>query len=158
MRVLDPERFAAVVRDAPLVSIDLIVRDVAGAVLLGWRENEPARHTWFVPGGSIRKDESLDDAFRRICAAELGARAARGLERREATFRGVWEHRYPTNFRGDDAFGTHYVVLAHEVRLDRRLPTEDVAGDGQHGRWRWFAAGELLADPDVHEHVKAYFR
>ena len=61
-----------VVRHAPLVSIDLILRDAQGRVLLGLRENEPARGLWFVPGGVIRKDETLDAAFSRIARNELG--------------------------------------------------------------------------------------
>ena len=33
---------------------------------MGWRENEPAKGTWFVPGGHHRKDEKIADAFDRI--------------------------------------------------------------------------------------------
>jgi colanic acid biosynthesis protein WcaH len=36
------------------VSIDLIVRDADGRVLLGLRNNRPARDWWFVPGGIVR--------------------------------------------------------------------------------------------------------
>jgi hypothetical protein len=41
---------------APLVSIDLIIRDNADRVLLGLRNNEPAKGYFFVPGGIILKD------------------------------------------------------------------------------------------------------
>ena len=47
---LDRSRFLEVVRDSPLVSIDLVVRDDAGRALLGYRVNAPARNTWFVSG------------------------------------------------------------------------------------------------------------
>src|SRR5215475_10588347 len=69
---LDDEAFAEVVRSAPLVSIDLIVRDPDRKVLLGIRNNEPAKNFYFVPGGRIRKDETLEAAFARIVAAETG--------------------------------------------------------------------------------------
>jgi colanic acid biosynthesis protein WcaH len=39
---------------------------------MGWRENEPAKRTWFVPGGRIRKDEKIADAFERIIRTETG--------------------------------------------------------------------------------------
>ena len=68
---LEREDFRTAVRLSPLVSIDLVVRDAAGRVLLGWRNNRPAQHCWFVPGGSIRKQETLDAAFRRISHGEL---------------------------------------------------------------------------------------
>jgi len=42
--------FRSVVKNTPLIAIDLIITDPSGAVLMGWRENEPAKETWFVPG------------------------------------------------------------------------------------------------------------
>jgi colanic acid biosynthesis protein WcaH len=147
---LPVERWAAVVRDAPLVSIDLVVRDPSGAVLLGWRSNEPAKACWFVPGGVIRKGERITDAFRRITDCELGETH----ELAGARLLGVHEHFYATNFREEADYGTHYVVLAHEIEIVARpasLPTE------QHARYRWCAVDELLADEQVHVHVKRYF-
>ena len=46
---LSDDDFAHIVRYAPLVSIDLIVRDLEENVLLGLRANEPAKNTYFVP-------------------------------------------------------------------------------------------------------------
>lgn len=139
-----------VVARTPLVSIDLIVHDAAGRVLLGWRRNRPAQHSWFVPGGVVRKDESLDAAFARIAAGELGL----ALRRVDAQFVGVFEHRYPDNFAGADAITTHYVVLAHRVQV-AALP--EGPGDDQHGAFRAFTPQQLLAAADVHPYTKAYF-
>lgn len=63
--MLAQHEFLEIVRLTPLVSIDLIVLDQAGDVLLGRRVNRPAQGMWFVPGGRIRKDETLADAFKR---------------------------------------------------------------------------------------------
>ena len=52
--MLSKEDYLRVVRDAPLVSVDLIVRDAQGLVLIGLRQNRPAQGSWFVPGGVIR--------------------------------------------------------------------------------------------------------
>lgn len=148
--MLSTDDFATLVRLGPLVSIDLVVHDPAGCVLVGRRTNEPARGTWFVPGGSIQKGETLDVAFRRIAKAELGIDA----ERADATFRGVYEHHYPTNFTGDPSFGTHYIVLAYELRLPSRpapLPAD------QHGDYRWLTAAEARDMPDLHPNTLAYF-
>ncbi len=41
--------FRNVVKNTPLVSIDLVIADPSEAILMGWRENEPAKGTWFVP-------------------------------------------------------------------------------------------------------------
>lgn len=61
-----------VIKNAPLVSVDIIAKNKEGKILLGLRKNEPAINTWFIPGGHIRKNEGLDSAFRRIVKDELG--------------------------------------------------------------------------------------
>lgn len=145
---LQPDIFHAIVTHTPLVSIDLIVHDRQGRVLLGWRRNRPAQGCWFVPGGRINKDESLADAFRRLTRVELGVE----MDRDTANFRGVFEHFYSDCFAGDQV-STHYIVLAHDLQADgfEQLPPE------QHSVYRWFTLEELLADPKVHANSKIYF-
>lgn len=48
---LRQEDFAAVVRTTPLISLDFIVENGQGEILLGQRLNRPAQGYWFVPGG-----------------------------------------------------------------------------------------------------------
>ena len=64
--LLSPDDFHSVVRLAPLVSIDFIIRNARGEVLLGLRNNEPAKGFYCVPGGIILKQERLHEAFARI--------------------------------------------------------------------------------------------
>ena len=71
--MIDKETFLQIVDSTPLVSIDLILENQQGKVLLGMRNNSPAQGYWFVPGGIIRKNERLYDAFKRISSVELGA-------------------------------------------------------------------------------------
>ncbi|WP_338739164.1 NUDIX domain-containing protein [Haloplanus salilacus] len=59
------DEWRTVVRNVPIVSVDLVVRH-DGGVVLGRRENAPARGEWFVPGGRVRKDEPLADAVHRV--------------------------------------------------------------------------------------------
>ena len=147
---LDRETFLRVVELTPLVSIDLIVFNDAGKVLLGYRRNQPAKDCWFVPGGKILKDERIYDAIRRISRSELGLE----LDPAQAKFKGVYEHLYPDNFAGVEGITTHYIVLAHEFALpeDARIN-----GDEQHTELRWWEVADLLASPDVHDNTKAYF-
>ena len=111
-RFLNRDEFAQVVRNTPLVAIDLIIRNPDQCVLVGLRTNEPAKGKWFVPGGVVRKYERLADAFARIVKTEVGLRASIN----DARFVGVYEHLYDNNFFGEEKFGTHYVVLAHEAQ------------------------------------------
>ena len=143
--------FSHVVRHAPLVSIDLIIKDPEQRVLTALRVNEPARGTYFVPGGVIRKNETIDKSFVRIMQAELGF----SREPHEATFKGVFEHFYETNRFGDAGYGTHYVVLAYQLELPER-PL--IKLDAQHRAIRWMTPAEILAAADVHPNTRAYFR
>lgn len=148
---LTPEQFRTLVQTAPLVSLDLVILDGAGHVMVGMRTNQPARGTWFVPGGIIFKNERLDDAFRRILKAETGLE----LPRSQARHIGLFEHFYATNRFGEPGYGTHYVVNAYRIELQERPA---VALDDQHTHVRWLQPQELLAYAEVHENTKAYFR
>ncbi|MFC4656781.1 GDP-mannose mannosyl hydrolase [Rheinheimera marina] len=145
---LEKELFQQVVAATPLVSVDLIVRNSSGLVLLGKRLNRPAQGYWFVPGGRICKGEALADAFKRLTLAELGQE----LDYTQARLIGAFDH-----FYDDSVFGstpsTHYVALGHEVLLEQvaDLPLE------QHNAYQWMSVEELLSRPDVHRHTKLYF-
>ncbi len=146
--MLNREDFLHVVRNAPLISMDLLVRNHDGGILVGLRRNRPAQGAWFVPGGIVRKDERFDVAFARITQAELGTAQRFG----DARFIGPYEHFYADNFAGDPSFGTHYVVLAWLVDLTAALdlPRE------QHARYRWVSKDELAGDPTIHSNSRAY--
>jgi uncharacterized protein YaiE (UPF0345 family)/ADP-ribose pyrophosphatase YjhB (NUDIX family) len=148
---LPPEKFLAAVRSMPLVSFDLLVRDAAGRLLLGRRKNEPARGFWFVPGGIIRKGETLSEAFTRICRDELG----QPLQLAAARLQGVYEHFYEENAAGVVGVATHYIVLAYE--LTWRTDFTDLPLD-QHEEYAWFSETVIRDHPRVHANTKAYCR
>jgi colanic acid biosynthesis protein WcaH len=149
-RLSQPE-FDELVRLGPLVSIDLVVRDREGRVLLALRNHAPAKDTLFVPGGAILKGEPIEAAFERIVARELGLNVSYDAAR----LRGVYQHFYRISRSPSEPGGTHYVVLAHDVALN-----DDAAIklDSSHSSYRWLTEAEILAAPDVHEYVKDYFR
>ncbi len=140
-----------VIRLAPLVSIDLIIRDPANRILLGLRNNEPAKGYFFVPGGIILKDEPLPEAFTRIMKKEINQPGIL----QQARLMGVFDHFYETNRTGDPGYGTRYVVLAHEIRLQ---DISGIAPDSQHSEVGWWTEADLLNSDRVHENTKAYFR
>jgi colanic acid biosynthesis protein WcaH len=144
------EELAEVVKNAPLVSIDLVVKNKQGRILVGLRKNEPAKGYWFVPGGRILKDERIGEAFERITYDELGIRPT--FE--DARLLGVFEHLYPNNFTESEDFGTHYVVLAYEVTINE---TELSPPRNQHSEYKWLSKESLEKEPTVHPYTKAYF-
>ncbi len=145
------DELRGVVRLAPLVAIDLIIRNAQGEILLGLRNNEPAKGCFFVPGGMILKNERLSDAFARILKTETNFAAA--IE--DARLLGAYEHFYANNRFGEAGYGTHYVVLGYELKIDDAAALKS---DDQHSELRWWTEADLLASPDVHHNAKAYLR
>ncbi|WP_198552565.1 NUDIX domain-containing protein [Psychromonas sp. MB-3u-54] len=100
--MLPLETFKTVIESSPLVSIDLIVLNSEGQILLGKRTNRPAKGYWFVPVRRILKDESFERAFKRLITAELN------LTEVVSKFKGAYQHFYDDNF-SENQFTTHYV-------------------------------------------------
>lgn len=142
-------------RWTPLVSIDLIIIDPRGRVLLGRRVNEPAKNCWFVPGGRIRKDESLDAAFRRIVLGELGSNVHISANRADYHQLGAFDHFYPSSEHAIATTSIHYVALGHRINSAAIDPTH--LPKEQHSEWRWFPLDELLGCEAVHPNTKAFF-
>jgi colanic acid biosynthesis protein WcaH len=174
---LDKPTFSAVIASSPLVSIDLLVQNRAGQVLLGERCNRPAQGYWFVPGGRVLKNESLATAFLRVTTAELGV----AIPITAATLQGPADHFYADSVF-DAQVSTHYVALAYRLCLDEVPAVPDRSGaerlqdsgldtlaepatlpeltalpKQQHDRYHWFGLDELRTDPAVHLNTQAYF-
>lgn len=150
---LSPQAFSQAVAALPLVSLDAYVLDANGRLLLGQRNNAPARGAWFTPGGRVRKGETLPLAWKRLWAQELGwhdrpVPAGRLL--------GGWDHMYPDS-AFDPNMPTHYVNLAYAVEPPAQgwpvwdLPQGEKA---QHGQWQWLALDRAAIDDAVHVHVR----
>jgi colanic acid biosynthesis protein WcaH len=148
IRMLAEDTFKTIVASTPLISIDLLVRDPQGNILLGKRVNRPAQGAWFVPGGGVLKDESIEQAYTRLLKIELG------MDKTSSCFKGVYQHFYEDNF-SEEPFTTHYVVLAYEVIFTGDIASLPVA---QHNDYRWFSEVALLNNDDVHTHTKWYFQ
>lgn len=152
--MLDNQTFAKVVAATPLVSVDLVVMSGGSEVLLGLRNNRPAQGFWFVPGGRILKNESIQAALVRIADKEIGLGALIASGELKVSFHGAYEHMYKDCFAGDVGISTHYVVLAHKVEVpsDFALPV----ADEQHAELKWWPIKEALASNQVHQYTKNY--
>ncbi|ADE04487.1 low-salt glycan biosynthesis hydrolase Agl8 [Haloferax volcanii] len=141
-RIPDDE-WEAIVANVPLVSVDLVIRH-EGGVLLGFRENEPARGEWFVPGGTVFKNETLTDALYRVADEELGVDVT--IESRLGTF----EHFYDTSdVEGIDS--KHYLATAFEVTLD----DDNLEMDTQHSQLKVFEPPYEGLHPYVERYLDA---
>lgn len=145
---LSLDDFKKIVQNAPLFAIDLVVINQQNEVLLGQRLNAPAKGFWFVPGGRVHKNESLELAFERISFDELGFL----IERNKTSLLGIFDHFYVESFFSDRV-STHYINATHVIHLDKAqldLPLE------QHSQYRWVAIDFLEEDEKVHEYSKVF--
>ena len=148
MTKLPKEQFLKLIELGPLVSIDLIV-NCDDKYLLGHRKNMPAKDFWFVPGGRILKNETLEDAFCRLTEAELN----KAFQIDDGSFKGVYQHFYDGSAISD-TLSTHYVVLAYVLEIDNR---DFSLTSDQHDSWQWLTQEEIVDSDNVHSYTKAYF-
>tara|TARA_B110000483_G_scaffold240102_1_gene319984 strand:+ start:2435 stop:2929 length:495 start_codon:yes stop_codon:yes gene_type:complete len=149
--------FAMILKNTQLVSIDLIIYNDSSHVLLGKRNNEPAKNMYFTPGGRTFKLEAFEDAVKRISKNEVGFELSNGK------IHGVYHHIYPNNFRDEDV-STHYVNFAYKfVDIGSPIATIESVRDSldaytnQHCELKWFSIPDLMSSDEVHQNVKNYF-
>jgi colanic acid biosynthesis protein WcaH len=148
---LNLDDLGTVIRLAPLIAIDFVIRNGRDEVLLGLRNNEPAKDWYFVPGGMVLKNERLADAFSRLLKTETSYT----VRMDDARLIGAFEHFYKNNRFGNSDYGTHYVVLGYELKVPDAAEPEP---DDQHSELCWWPLDELLGSDRVHKNTKAYFR
>ena len=73
-----------------MFAIDLVVVNHSNEILVGERLNTPAKGCWLVPDGRVYKNESLEEAFKRISKAELEFQ----IERDQTCLLGLFDHFY----------------------------------------------------------------
>lgn len=137
------EDWKTIVQNVPIVSVDLVVLH-DDDVLLGKRKNKPAKGEWFVPGGRINKNESLEEAAHRIVREELGVK----IEIIERL--GTYEHLYQES-DVPSSNGKHYIAtrfLAKSLTPDRNPKPDD-----QHEELRVFKE----IPQGLHRYSKQYF-
>jgi len=148
---IDKKHVLEIIEATPLVSIDLVIRNPSNKVLLGKRNNRPAMGYWFVPGGRIFKNETINQALKRISEVELG----QDLSTKAPSLLGAYDHIYEDNFLNVKGINTHYVVLAFGIALQQEI---EVKSDEQHTELKWWEIDKLLQDQTVHQNTKVYFR
>lgn len=139
-RPIPRDEYATIAEHVPIVSVDLLVRN-DGGIVLGKRTNEPAKGEWFVPGGSVLKGETREEAVHRVAREELGCDVVI-----DQCF-GVYDHFYDAA-ASEGVESKQYLATAYVV-----TPTDDVfRSDDQHAELQTFH------EPfdGVHKYVKRY--
>lgn len=141
-RPIPPDVYGVIAQHVPIVSVDLLVLHRNG-ILLGKRLNEPAKGEWFVPGGTVLKGETLEQAVHRVADEELGVSVT--IDERLGTY----AHFYDTAAH-PEVDSKHYLATAFVVTpSDAEFRTDD-----QHELFEVFSS----PFPPFHEYVERYLR
>lgn len=148
--MLEIKDFEYLVRIAPLFALDFVIINEKEQLLVGQRKNAPAKGYWFVPGGRVFKNESQEDAIKRISKSEIGYE----LRLNELSLLGIYDHFYDDSFH-DNNISTHYINATHAIRVEQRflsLPSE------QHSKYRWVTINEISVDSSIHYYSKIFLK
>ena len=166
--MLSQDKYIRAIELTQVVSIDLIISknqlqsqesqesQESREILVGKRINNPAKNTWFVPGGRVYKNETLQMAIKRLSNMELGYE----INYEETCMLGAYDHIYSNNFRNfkdenGNMIPTHYVVIALMCSIDvNKLNLEQF--EKQHAACKWMNMEELKNNKDVHQYTKNY--
>jgi colanic acid biosynthesis protein WcaH len=140
---IPPEQWESIVANVPVVSVDLVIEHDEG-ILLGKRENEPAKGEWFVPGGTVLKNERRTEAVHRVADEELSESVVID------DCLGTYEHFYETS-EINDVDSKHYLATAYHCHFERDDLT--LIDDDQHSTFGVFYS----QSEELHPYVKRYF-
>jgi ADP-ribose pyrophosphatase YjhB (NUDIX family) len=108
-------------------TVNALIEDEHGRVLIGRRAIEPYRGMWDTLGGFLHEGEDVGEGLRREMREETG------LDVEPVSFLGAWTDRYG---EGDDAVATLNLFWVARADGDP-VPADDVS------ELAWFAADEL---------------
>ena len=131
--------------------MDLIIFSEEKGILMGKRNNYPAKGFYFVPGGRIYKNEERDLGFKRISSSEIGVT----LDFTNSQLIDIFEHFYNTSKWPNEEINTHYIVEARLINANSEVVKEITNSDNQHSDFIWINDANIQKI-NVHQYCKPY--
>lgn len=132
---LTQEEFDSIYAKVPRLTVEIIVKNDAGAVYLTQRAIEPCKGQWHLPGGTVRFGEPLTKAVQRIASRELGITVEQTVNK------GYVE--YPSHYlQGlDSPVGIVFEVTQYNDVID-------LNSESSNGKWFTSLPENMHADQD----------
>lgn len=70
--IIEQQLYNQILSNMPILCVDAVIIDKTNKVLLLKRKNEPAKNSWWFPGGRLQKGETLENAVVRKANEETG--------------------------------------------------------------------------------------
>lgn len=139
---ISPDDYEIIARNVPITSVDLLVHHDGGLVV-GRRQNEPAKGSWFVPGGTVLKGETLREAIHRVAQSELGVDVV--IDERLGSYEHFYDAAETDGIDSKQYLATAFVVTPRNSALEP---------DDQHDQLRVVSP----PFPKLHDYVQRYIR
>ncbi len=120
---LSEAEFKQIYAKVPRLTVEVIIKNQKGEILLTKRAIPPCQGQWHLPGGTVRLGESLLAAVRRVSEREVGLRVD------DARLKGYIE--YPSHYSSGQGYP---VGIAFEVTKYGGSVTIDADAEA----WDWF--------------------
>ncbi len=150
--MLSKKDFINLLSNAPVSAVDLIISNDSGQILLGRRENSPAKGKLFVPGGRVFKNEKLISAIIRVAKNELSI----DIAPQRIKLNGVYEHFYDDSYFNELDMSSHYILSVFNFVINKS-EIALLSPDSQHSELLFLTEKQILSSDDVHYYTKQYF-
>ena len=122
--------YKQILEHVPVFCIDfLLYHD--GKVLLTKRTDEPVKNVWWNQGGRLLKNESFEEALKRLSIREVG------FEVEIVKQIGIYNFKFDKGKYQDLKTGTHTPALCFLVKPKEGVNLNDINLDHTHSEYRW---------------------
>ena len=119
--------YKEIIRKVPILCIDLVLKNHLKQFLLVKRNNEPLAGKWWVSGGRVFIEETVQEAVYRIAYEEVG------LHLKNISFIGYYDNTFNENVF-EDKVKYKTVSLVFESKIDKM---DIVIIDDQSSAYKW---------------------
>ncbi len=137
---IDDETYANILHNVVIPTVDLIIINKQGNVLLGLRNNDPLKGVYYIPWGRIHKWETMVQAAKRKAKEELG------LDINADKLQSVWTYDDIFSNSAFDWVSTHCIPSTFIYQLNWDEEQQLKVADIQHKDIQFFNSN----DPTLH--------
>lgn len=120
---LPKAEFDQIYAKVPRLTVEVVIRNKQGEILLTKRAIDPCKGQWHLPGGTVRMGESLVKAVERVALHEVGLKVS------DPKLQGYIE--YPSHYRSGQIYPVGIVFEIDSFK-------GSVVIDDEAEAWGWF--------------------
>lgn len=134
--IIEESQYDDILKTMPILCVDIVLVK-NNKILLMFRKNEPAKNSWWFPGGRVFKNETLKQTIDRKLKEEVGVEIYHGCEQLTIT-----ETNFQTGPRNIPVHTINITYLIHNF-------VGEILIDDNHSEYDWFSEKPDNLHPEV---------